>query len=75
MVSFAFGMRLARSAEWLLATMTSLSPLATKTGCLIFPRSWGACRPAARIALSCARLACNEMRLSRSSVRSFRRAM
>src|SRR3954464_9286672 len=54
-------MRRARSAEWLLATITSLSPLATKTGRRIFPRSCGAWRPAARIALSCARMACNAL--------------
>src|SRR4051812_49547658 len=68
-------MRRARSAEWLLATMTSLSPLATKTGLMILLRSWGAPRPASRMALSWASLACIEIRLSRSPVRSLRRAM
>ena len=39
------------SAERLLATMRSLSPLATKTGCVMTERSSGALSPAVLIAL------------------------
>ena len=50
----ALGMRSASSWDWLLATMTSLSPLATNVGWVILLRSCGLPRPASRIARSCA---------------------
>ena len=72
-VSRALGMRRAMSAEWLLATMRSWSPLATKTGWVMSDRLSGSLLPAARIAFTCASRACSEMRLSRPAFRSFSR--
>ena len=51
------------SAEWLLSTIRSWSPLATRTGWVMIDRSSGWLCPACRIALSCARRACDGDRL------------
>ena len=61
------------SADRLLATIRSLSPLATRTGTVIRDRSSGAALPPLTIAFSWASRACIEIFLSRSKVRCWSR--
>ncbi len=62
------------SLECSLATIRSLSPLATETGILICDRSSAGCSPALVIARTCARPAYEDIGLSRSDVRSASRS-
>ena len=73
MMSSLFGRRRARSCVFLLGTMRSLSPLATRTGCLNTERSAGFFAPHRRSAFNCACSAATVISLSRSSERSFMR--
>lgn len=71
-MSFAPGMQLAKSYEFCVGTMRSLSPLTTHTGIVIFDKSSFSLFVHTEMALSCARIADNLMGVSLSLVRFIR---